>query len=300
MPVRVRVPASTANLGPAFDCLGLALNLYNEVEVSLQGTGWQIEIEGEGAASLPRSPKNRIARAFALAYAKAGQSLPPGVRLLARNHIPLSSGLGSSSAAAVAGLLAANALLGEPFSPLDLLQLAADLEGHADNAAAALFGGLVLVYSEKGRWQAQPLAHQPLPAVVVLPDLHLSTQAARAALPPQVPLAAASANIGHSLLLAEAWRHGDLARLASAMQDQLHQPVRLALLPGAAAAIAAAQALGAAAALSGAGPSVIAFVEPGRAAQVAAAMQAAFAAEQLTTRHFLLTSAAAGAHADKK
>lgn len=293
--VTVRVPASTANLGPAFDCLGLALDLSNQANFSLEGQGWQIEITGEGQGRLPRSARNRMARAFELVYTKTGQPLPPGVRLEAHNHIPLSSGLGSSSAAALAGLLGANALLGGPFSQAEILQLAADLEGHADNVAAALYGGLVLVYSHKGRWQVQQLEHQPLRAVVLLPEARLSTHESRAALPAQVPLPAAVANIGHSLLLAEALRRGDLALLARAMQDQLHQPARLALLPGAAEAIASAQALGAAAALSGAGPGVIAFVEEGQEEAVGAAMRAAFRAAGLAARHYALNSSPQGA-----
>ncbi len=293
--VTVRVPASTANLGPAFDCLGLALDLSNEADFSLEGQGWQIEISGEGQGRLPRSARNRIARAFEQVYTKTGQPLPPGVRLQARNRIPLSSGLGSSSAAALTGLLGANALLGGPFSQDELLQLAADLEGHADNVAAALYGGLVLVYSHKGRWQVQPLEHQPLHAVLLLPEARLSTHQARAALPAQVSLPAAVANIGHSLLLAEALRRGDLALLARAMQDQLHQPARLALLPGAAEAIGAAQAAGAAAALSGAGPGVIAFVESGEAETTAQAMQAEFQRRGASTRTYFLQSTLEGA-----
>ncbi|MCW5876297.1 MAG: homoserine kinase [Anaerolineales bacterium] len=293
--VSVRVPASTANLGPAFDCLGLALDLYNEASFSLEGQGWQVEIEGEGAEGLPRNARNRMAQAFERVHARAGQPLPPGVRLRAHNRIPLGSGLGSSAAAALAGMLAANALLGEPLSQADLLQVGADIEGHADNLAAALLGGLVLVTQHQGQVYAEQLAHQPLRAVVVLPELDLSTRQARAALPKQVPMPAAVANIGHSLLLAEALRRGDLALLARAMHDQLHQPARLALLPGAAEAIAAAQAAGAAAALSGAGPSVIAFVEPGREEAVAAVMAAAFKQAGLAAREYLLDSAIEGA-----
>lgn len=282
--VTIRVPAATANLGPAFDCLGLTLDLWNEATFTLAGDQLKVENEGEGAGRLPHNEKNHILSAFLRVYQQAGKTPPSGLHLRAHNRIPLSSGLGSSAAAALAGILAANALLGAPLAPDEILQLGTRIEGHADNLAAALYGGLVLVRQENGRFHAHRLEHSPLSAVVVLPEAHLSTRQARRILPTQVPLAAAVANIAHSVLVAEALRTGDIEALAAAMQDQLHHPHRLPLIPGAVEALKAARGAGAAAALSGAGPGLIAFVEAGRDKPVAEALRAPFAAKGISTR----------------
>jgi homoserine kinase len=293
--VNIRVPATTANLGPAFDCLGLTLDLWNEARFTLSAEVLQIVVEGEGAERLPRNEKNLIIRAFRRTYQLAGKTPPAGLHLHAHNRIPLGSGLGSSAAAALCGILAANAFLGKPLAPDDILQLGAEIEGHADNLAAALYGGLVLVRNADDRFHAHRLEHSPLNAVLVLPDLHISTREARKALPGQVPLNAAVSNIAHSLLVAEAFRNGDVDLLATAMHDQLHQPVRLPLFLGAAEALEAAKAAGAAAALSGAGPGLIAFVEAGRQKPIAEALRAPFAALGISVRlyNFITTQQAA-------
>lgn len=296
--VLIRVPASTANLGPAFDCLALALDLWNEVEFELGGKGVHITVQGEGAERLPRGPRNLVYRAVCRVYEEVSQTPPENIRIRCTNRIPLSSGLGSSAAASLAGLLGANALLGHPLKPELVLRLGAELEGHADNLAAALYGGLVLVKHTDWRTTAQSLECAALQAVYVLPQVRLSTRAARAALPRKVALADAVFNIGQALAVGDALRRGDLTALAEAMQDRLHQPYRLPLLPGAADALAAAARLGAAAGLSGAGPGVIAFVRLGQQEAVRQAMQAAFEAHNATTRHFLLQSSAQGAHVD--
>lgn len=291
----VRVPASTANLGPAFDCLALALDLWNEVEFELGGSALAIEVSGEGAERLPRSEKNLAYRAFKRVYDEVSEPPPAGVTIRSHNTIPLGSGLGSSAAACLAGLMGANQLLGRPLKPELILQLGAELEGHADNLAAAMRGGLVLVRRADWRFVAQPLECAELAAVYVLPDVHLSTRAARAALPTHVPLADAVYNIGQSLQVAEALRSGDIPALAEAMQDKLHQPQRLPLIPGAAEALAAARSAGTAAALSGAGPGLIAFVEPGREKAVTEALRAPFAERKIATRQYLLRSTQQGA-----
>lgn len=305
MVITVRVPASTANLGPAFDCLGLALDLWNETTFELssaaiasgakQSPSVNIRISGEGEGHLPRDERNLIFRALKHLFEENGQPLPTGLTITCKQAIPLSSGLGSSAAATLTGLLAANALMGEPHKLTYLLQLGAGMEGHADNMAAALHGGLVLVSEGDLGWSAHTLECAPLTAIVVLPELRLSTRAAREALPEQVSLRDAVFNIGRGLQVAEALRHGDVPALADAMQDRLHQPYRLPLIPGAAEALEAARQAGAAAALSGAGPGLIAFVEEGREKIITETLRAPLVDKGMKTRQFLLKTTAAGA-----
>lgn len=306
-PLRIRVPASVANLGPGFDSLALAVRLYNELEVQPLDAGLQLRIQGEGQATLPTDERNLIVRAARLLAERRGRSLP-GLRLVCRNHIPLAAGLGSSAAASVAGLLAAEALLRDEASPegltsdsptssaapaagpprAELLALANQLEGHADNAAAALFGGLVIVGSDDDR----PIYHRVEPAIrellVVIPQLELSTQEMRKALPSQVALGEAAFNLGRAALTIEALRAGDYALLAEAMIDRLHQPYRQQHIPGFAEVVAAARQAGAAAvALAGAGPGLVAFAEQDLL-QVGRAMVEAFDRRGVPARELLL------------
>jgi homoserine kinase len=293
--VTVRTPASTANLGPGFDCLGLALDLWNETRFELSGSALIIEISGEGENRLPRDERNLTVRAFKRVCEEVSQPLPKGLRVTSKQEIPLSSGLGSSAAACLAGLLAANALLGEPLKAEMILQLGAEMEGHADNLAAALLGGLILVTKDDWRYTARKLECAALQVIFVLPDSKLSTREARKILPAQVPMQDAVFNIGAAIGVVEALRTGDIPALAAAMADKLHQPYRLPLIPGAAEALAAAQQAGAAAALSGAGPGVIAFVEEGREKGVTEAMRAPFAERGIKTQQYLLRSTESGA-----
>ncbi len=292
--VTLRVPATTANLGPGFDCLALVLDLWNTCTFMIQPGGVRVEVQGEGAGHLPIDDKNLIARAFFKVYRRLGQGMPPGVKISCDNRIPLGSGLGSSAGAALAGIVAANTLLGDPLTKLEMLEIAYELEGHADNAAAALYGGLTLVTSEpNGSLIVQPLPSSAWQIMAVLPDFPLPTVQARRALPEQVSLQDAVFNIGHAILAADALRSGDRGLLTRALQDRLHQSYRLELIPGAAAAIQAAQALGAPAALSGAGPSVIAFAE-GDTSPVQAVMQNAFTDAGLTSRAWNLKTSTEG------
>lgn len=293
--ITVHVSASTANLGPAFDCLGLALDLWNETSFELAGNNLNIEISGEGQETLPRNDRNLILRAFERVYQETGKSLPAGIAINAKQDIPLGSGLGSSAAACLTGLLGGNVLLGEPLSREDILQIGAEIEGHADNLAAALHGGLVLVTQENGYFSAQNLECKVLTAVIVLPEILLSTRAARQALPAQVALKDAVFNIGRSIQVVESLRTGDISVLATAMDDKLHQPYRLPLIPGAAEALEAARKAGAAAALSGAGPSVIAFIEERRVKAITEVLRAPFADKGIKTRQYLLKSSEKGA-----
>lgn len=286
--VRVSVPATSANLGPGFDCLGLALSLRNRAVVSPAGRT-QVIVHGEGAGLLPQNEENLVLQAMHHLARYAGKSLPP-LQVDQENSIPVGSGLGSSAAAVVAGLLAANALLGAGLPPPLLLALATELEGHADNVAAALYGGLTLVAGDESI--SLPIA--PLQAVVVLPAVALSTQAARVALPANVPHAAAVFNLGRLGLLLQGLAKGDYALLARAMADRLHEPYRIPLIPGMEAALAAARAAGAAACLSGAGPSLIAFAPAGHE-ELARAIRSAFATAGLDSRTWLLAGDSRGA-----
>lgn len=291
---RVRVPATTANLGPGFDCLGLALDLWNEASfIRIEGKT-RVEIEGEAAGELPTDENNLIAQAALRACAEAGQSAPSGFLIHCHNRTPPGSGLGSSAAAILAGLMGANALMGNPLSEERILQIGTAMEGHPDNIAATLLGGLVISAMDGKEVIARRVDLPKWEAVVVTPQFSLSTHEARRALPSDVSLKAAVFNMGRSALAVEALRNGDIELLKKAMRDELHQPYRLPLIPGAAEALQAAQELGAAAALSGAGPSVIAFPRE-NAGEVARAMKTAFERAGLMAREFRLAVAERGA-----
>ena len=296
--VTVHVPATTANLGPGFDCLALALDLWSQTDFSLEGHGIQINVQGEGAGLLPTDDRNLVARAAMRLYQSVGAKLPEGLLICCKNQIPIGSGLGSSAAAIIAGLVGANMLLGQPASNDDLLRLATAMDGHPDNVAAALLGGLALVTVCGEGVLARRLPVGPLAVAIAVPAIHLPTQVARAALPREVPLSDAVFNIGRTAFVIEALRHGDLALLARVTEDRLHQPYRLKMIPGAEEAFAAARKAGAVAvALSGAGPSIIAYVPPEIQGRVIAdAMVSAFANVNVQARGLLLTLSEKGSH----
>ena len=274
MRVHVSVPATSANLGPGFDTLGLALTLYNEVGAS-EAEGVSVAIEGEGATRLPRSADNVVARGVKLAYEAAGRRFT-GCALECTNRVPAARGLGSSAAAWVGGLVAGNALLGSPLTKDALLALAARAEGHPDNVAAALFGGLTVSSASGPTVTAVSL---PVPAglrwVALIPEVTSATTEARAVLPASVPHHDAVFNVQRvALLLASLWA-GRPAALAAALEDRLHEPYRLRLFPWMPEVVRAARAAGAlGCVLSGAGPSLLAVVA-GDDTPVAAAMEAA-------------------------
>jgi homoserine kinase len=268
-PVRVRVPATSANLGPGFDALGLALALHDEVEAEVTGAGLAVEVSGEGADTAAADERHLVVRAMRAAFAATAGEQPPGLALRCTNAIPQGRGLGSSAGAVVAGLLAARALAGtrspEPLPDNALLALATELEGHADNAAACLAGGLTVAWNPGTGPRAVRL--EPLPAIVpvlCVPVQSMPTTAARRALPPTVPHADAAANAGRAALLVTALTQApDL--LLDATQDVLHQPYRAPLMPAAADLIGRLREAGIAAVLSGAGPSVLALTVRGQA-----------------------------------
>ena len=278
MTVHVRVPATSANLGPGFDALGLALGLYNEVTAA-EAESVSVRLQGEGIGRLPATSDNVVARGVRQAFEAAGRPFR-GVALECVNRIPTARGLGSSAAAWVGGLVAGNALLGAPLSREALLALAARAEGHPDNVAAALYGGLTVSCAlGEGRIVSVSL---PVPAalrwVVLVPETTSSTAEARAVLPESVPRADAVFNVQRVALLLAGLQQERADLLAAAFDDRLHQPYRRRLFPWLSAVIEAARAAGAVGgALSGAGPSVLAAV-PGCTAEVERAMESALAA----------------------
>ena len=260
MRVHVRVPATSANLGPGFDALGLALALHNEV-VAEEGDRVSVKIEGEGADRLARDGGNVVARGVKLAYEAAGRAFT-GCELACVNRIPTSRGLGSSAAAWVGGLVAGNALLGSPLSRDALLGLAARAEGHPDNVAAAIFGGLTVSCGTPEGVTAVTLpVTGSLSWVVLVPEVTSATAEARALLPRSVPREDAVFNVQRVALLLASLQAARPAALSVALEDRLHQPYRLKLFPWMPAVATAARAAGAlGCVLSGAGPSLLAVV----------------------------------------
>lgn len=288
--IRVTVPATTANLGPGFDCLGLALQLYNQVVFEHGERGLEIEVSGEGADLIPEDESNLVYQSALRLFQLLGRK-PDGLIIRQKNCIPVSSGLGSSASAVVAGLVGANELVNGELTKADLLDLAGEIEGHADNVAPALFGGLVLSnVLEGGHFHVESIPTPTYKLVIVLPDVSLLTKDARSLLPGRVPREDVVFNIGRMGLLIRALMTGDCGKLAIAMQDRLHQPYRTPLIPGFDKAVqAAASYEGAACALSGAGPSIAVFSQ-GEHDEISRDIQAAFAAEGISSRAWILES----------
>lgn len=272
--VCIRVPATTANLGPGFDSLGMALDLWNETTFERCASGVHIDIQGEGVEGLSRNAGNLIARSALRVFATSGHLPAPGLIIRCKNGIPLGSGLGSSAAAVLSGLLGGNGLLDQPLPSAQILELATEIEGHPDNVAPGLLGGLVISTTlipsptdVRPPIVARRVEVPCLSVAVVVPAIDLSTRESRAALPVQVAIRDAVFNIGRVALVVEALRSGDLDLLGQVMDDRLHQPYRLKLIPGAESALQAAKKAGArAAALSGAGPGIVAFCQDDAAA----------------------------------
>jgi homoserine kinase len=258
------VPATVANLGPGFDALALALDLRNDVEADPDGPPG-VRVLGEGAGELPDDGSNLVVTAMRLVSDEVGRALPP-LAVRCRNRIPLERGLGSSAAAAVAGLVLADRLLGTGLAAgrTDLLVLAARLEGHADNAAAALLGGLTIATSDEGgSWSAVRLEPHPgLRPVVLVPEHRTSTTAARRALPRQVPFTDAAFTAGRAALLVHALTaRPDL--LGTALEERIHQGARLALAPATLALFERLRGDGVPVCVAGSGPSLLAFEPDG-------------------------------------
>jgi homoserine kinase len=260
-PVRVSVPATSANLGPGFDSLGLALSLRDELEAEVLSDGLVVDVAGAGADGVPRDESHLVVRAMRAAFGLMGEQ-PPGLRLSCHNVIPHARGLGSSSAAIVAGVVLARGLVaGGQLLASDeaLFDLAADLEGHPDNVAPAFFGGFVISGREADRWYAVRAGVDPrITAVVFVPPDGVETTVARGLLPDVVPHADAAANAGRAALLVAAIT-GQPEHLLAATRDWLHQDQREPAMPGTLELVRALRAEGVPAVVSGAGPTVLAF-----------------------------------------
>jgi len=257
----ILVPASSANLGPGYDSFGLALGLYNEFEAEL-AEEWSVRVGGEGAARLASDATNQVARAMARVFAEAG--MPDlAADVACHNGIPVGLGLGSSAAAIVGGLVLGDLLSGGHLGRRRLLELAAEIEGHADNVAAALHGGFTVTSSASG---SITCAHvNPtggLAVIVVMGERELATATARSALPPSVPHADAAANAGAAALVALGLATGSREFLEAGLHDSIHERYREPLVPDLGAVRSLLEAIGAGpAVLSGAGPTVVALVQ---------------------------------------
>ncbi|MDR1592398.1 MAG: homoserine kinase [Prevotellaceae bacterium] len=296
----IRVPATSANLGAGFDCIGIALNLWNTFELYVvpeQKEYISIDSYGEAADGLPKDHTNTIARVlFEELDETFGQKAPAPLKIVCHNNIPCGSGLGSSSTAVIAGLVFAHALARRALTATNVdslkravLSRAVEIEGHGDNVVPALFGGLVVVTrSTSGRLLTHRIPIRQQRIVVCVPDFVFPTLKARAILPPALPRSDAIHNIGHAVMTIEALRTGDLKLLSKALDDKMHEPYRFPAIPGAIEARQAALDNGAVAScLSGAGPGILSFVENNHE-QVGEAMKASFTEAGLNTRYWIL------------
>lgn len=259
--IRVKVPASTANLGPGFDSIGMALDLYAWIEMSVSDKT-TIRLYGDQMEQVPADKSNLIYEAAQMVFREAGAERPE-LEISAYSEIPLTRGLGSSASAIIGAMAAANALMDEPLSDDRLFQMASALEKHPDNVGASLFGGIVVAF-----WDGTMAKHiriepgDALEVLVVIPEFHLSTEKARKVLPAEVSMKDAVFNVGHSSLLAAALAAGRYDLIPFAMKDVLHQPYRASLVPGMDTILERAGEFGAmGTALSGAGPTLLALVD---------------------------------------
>jgi homoserine kinase len=287
------VPASSANLGPGFDVLGLALNLLDVFDVWEVSGETRIEVHGEGSESVPTDAGNLFLTTMQTFFALAGYE-PGGLVIREHNRIPLARGLGSSAATIVGALLAARSISGFAMDDDRLLDLAGSLEGHPDNVGVALFGGFRMVAQvEDGRYLARGLEFSDrIGAALFVPELLVSTESAREVLPDQYPRADVVHNLGRLALLLAAVKDGRLEDLRAATEDRLHQPYRAALVPGFLDILQAATSTGAAGVfLSGAGPSVLALHDravAGLGLRIADAMRVAAASFGVEGRRMIL------------
>ncbi|AGL20595.1 homoserine kinase [Actinoplanes sp. N902-109] len=257
-PVWVRTPATSANLGPGFDALGLALGLYDDLSARVTGDRFTVTVTGEGAGELPGDETHLVVRAMLATFDELG-GRPAGVAVECVNRIPQARGLGSSSAAIVGGVQLARRLVREQISDEDALRIAARLEGHPDNVAPCLLGGFTIAWTEPAGARAAKLrVAAGVQPIIFVPEERGLTATARAALPAGVPHADAAFNAGRAALLVHALQHAP-ELLLTATEDRLHQGYRAEGMPGTASLVAALRSVGVPAVVSGAGPTVLAF-----------------------------------------
>ena len=299
--VVVDVPATTANLGPGFDCLGAALDLNNRFAMRrIEGGGERFEliIEGSEGSHLRGGPENLVYRAAQRVWKAAGLE-PVALEARVRLAVPPARGLGSSATAIVAGLMGANALVGEPLSKEKLLELAIDIEGHPDNVVPSLLGGLCMTAKAASkRWRVVRCEWTPsVKAVVAIPSIRLSTSEARRAMPKAIPVGDAVVNLGALTLLLQGLRTGNGDLISDGMHDRLHEPYRWRLIKGGDQVKQAAMDAGAwGCAISGAGPSVLALCEEDKGPAVSRAMVKAWEAAGVASRAPVLNLQTSGSH----
>jgi len=290
--IKIRVPATTANLGPGFDCLGLTLKLYLNLEIEEIAQGMIIEYHGEGAENFSVMKDTLIEKSAELVLKQIGQDKSKkGLKIKVFNQIPITRGLGSSASAIIGGIVGTAQLYNIDLTNQETLELALPLEGHMDNIVPALIGGFTLAYKtdqEEIRW-AKIRTPLDLRVVVAIPDFTLSTQEMRKALPQKVALPEAVFNLSRSALLVNALQNSDWEILAEAMEDRLHQPYRVPFIPGIEEMFMKIKKTGLAGiALSGSGPSVISLTKRGREETVSKIMKDAFLNAGLTCHTLVL------------
>ena len=286
--VTVQVPATTGNMGAGFDCVGMALGLYNTIEISDEAVGLTVEVEGEGEDLVPLDGHNSCVRAARKVCEEIGFT-PDGLRFRLHHNIPVSRGLGSSGVAIVAGAYGMNELVGRPLDIESLIRICSDLEGHPDNVVPSLLGGLS-ISGERYKKIIYRTIDVPseLSAIVAVPDFTLETKLAREALPESVPMQDAVFNMCSVGLMIHGMMNKDFSLLRAGTDDRLHQPYRASLVPGLGNVMDAALASGAhSAALSGAGPTVIALASHSQDL-VAEAMSTTFEEHDITSRTLTL------------
>ncbi|MBR2215663.1 MAG: homoserine kinase [Selenomonadaceae bacterium] len=300
--IRIRVPGTSANCGPGFDSLGLACTVYNELTLSLtHEPRLDIKVTGEGAADIPVDERNMVWRSVQYLLEQAQEEDHfQGCIMRMENHIPLSRGLGSSAAAIVAGLRAANVLIDNRFNRREIMQFATELEGHPDNVGPAIFGGFTVSIVNNGKVDTCSfLPKVKLKLVAAVPDFPLDTKLARQALPEVIPFKDAVFNVGHASMLVAALCRGNERYLRHSLTDAMHQNYRAKLIPGLQEVFRMARYAGAlGAVISGAGPTIRAFVleRDQCASAVADAMVAGFAQNGVKANALVLDVDTKGAH----
>ncbi|OIP74889.1 homoserine kinase [Candidatus Atribacteria bacterium CG2_30_33_13] len=290
--IKIRVPATTANLGPGFDCLGLALKLYLNLEIEETEKGLVIEYQGEGAEKFSVKKDTLIGKSAELVLKKIGQDKSKkGLKIKTFNQIPVTRGLGSSAAAIIGGIMGAARICKIELSFQEMLELALSLEGHLDNIVPALMGGLTLAYKteqEEIKW-ARIDTPADLRAVLAIPDFSLSTEEMRRVLPSKTSLVDAVFNLSRSALLVNALQNSNWEVLAEAMEDKLHQPFRAPFIPGIEEMFSQIKRTGlAGVALSGSGPTVVSLTKRGSEELISNIMKNIFFKEGIDCRILVL------------
>jgi len=292
--IKIRVPATTANLGPGFDCLGLALKLYLNLEIEETEEGLVIEYQGEGAEKFSAQKKEDVLiwKSINLVLKKTYKDIhKKGLKIRALNEIPVTRGLGSSASAIIGGIVGAVRLFNIDFTNQEILELAFSLEGHMDNIVPALIGGLTLAYKtgqEEIKW-TRIKTSPDLRIVLAIPEFSLNTKEMRKVLPQKVTLPEAIFNLSRSALLVNALQNSDWEVLVEAMEDRLHQPYRTPFIPGIEDVFSQIKKTGlAGAALSGSGPSVVSLTKKGREEAISKIMKDAFLKAGINCRILVL------------